>query len=97
MRGRANHCWRVRESGCEGERTLACSNFRDGAEYEPEHRQFRPHVTVARMGTRTPPPARRELAPTPPLTFSAEALTVYRSQLRRAGALYEPLARVELV
>jgi len=84
-------------SGTLGELQSAISDaLMRGAGYEPERRQYRPHVTVARMGTRAPAPASRELAPTPALTFSAEALTVYRSHLRRAGALYEPLARVEL-
>jgi 2'-5' RNA ligase len=67
-----------------------------GADYEPEKRRFRPHVTVARMGARSPARASRELAPTPALRFAPEALTLYRSRLARTGASYEPLARVEL-
>jgi 2'-5' RNA ligase len=36
-------------------------------------------------------------APAPPSEpFSASELTLYRSTLRPQGALYEPLARVEL-
>jgi hypothetical protein len=31
-----------------------------------------------------------------PVTFYGEALTLYRSQLRREGARYEPLARLPL-
>ena len=31
-----------------------------------------------------------------PVTFYGEALTLYRSQLRREGARYEPLARLAL-
>jgi RNA 2',3'-cyclic 3'-phosphodiesterase len=63
--------------------------------YEPEAREFRPHATVARLrpdakvvGGKMPGPA--------PVTFYGEALTLYRSQLRREGARYEPLARVAL-
>jgi len=63
--------------------------------YEPEARDFRPHATVARLrpdakvvGGKMPGPA--------PVTFYGEALTLYRSQLRREGALYEPLARLPL-
>jgi 2'-5' RNA ligase len=63
--------------------------------YEPAEREFRPHATVARLrpdarvaGGKMPGPA--------PVTFYGEALTLYRSQLRREGARYEPLARVPL-
>jgi 2'-5' RNA ligase len=63
--------------------------------YEPEAREFRPHATVARLrpdarvaGAKMPGPA--------PVTFYGEAVTLYRSQLRREGARYEPLARVPL-
>jgi 2'-5' RNA ligase len=40
--------------------------------------------------------APRELDATPALAFDAEALTLYRSRPARAGASYEPLARVAL-
>jgi RNA 2',3'-cyclic 3'-phosphodiesterase len=65
------------------------------AGYEPEARPFRPHVTVARLrrGTRRP---KAELPSPPRLAFAGESLTLYRSQLRRGGARYEPLARVGL-
>jgi RNA 2',3'-cyclic 3'-phosphodiesterase len=63
--------------------------------YEPEAREFRPHATVARLrpdarvaGAKMPGPA--------PVTFYGEAITLYRSQLRREGARYEPLARLPL-
>ena len=63
--------------------------------YRPEEREFRPHATVARLrpdakvaGGKMPGPA--------PVTFYGEALTLYRSQLRREGARYEPLARLGL-
>lgn len=63
--------------------------------YEPEERAFRPHATVARLrpdarvtGRKMPGPA--------PVTFYGEAVTLYRSQLRREGARYEPLARLPL-
>ena len=63
--------------------------------YAPEAREFRPHATVARLrpgarvaGAKMPGPA--------PVTFYGEAVTLYRSQLRREGARYEPLARLPL-
>jgi 2'-5' RNA ligase len=84
-------------SGTLEELHLAVSDaLATGADYEPEKRRFRPHVTVARMGARARAPASRELAPTPALRFSPEALTLYRSRLARNGASYEPLARVQL-
>jgi 2'-5' RNA ligase len=60
-----------------------------------ESRRFRPHVTVARM----PPRAvleRRELPPTPALSFAPDELVLYRSWLSPAGASYEPLASLAL-
>ena len=56
--------------------------------YEPEARPYRPHATVARL--RPDAQARRGELPGPePLEFRGEALTLYRSQLRREGARYE--------
>ncbi|MDQ6750790.1 MAG: hypothetical protein M3Z33_08575 [Actinomycetota bacterium] len=62
------------------------------AEYEPETRPFRAHVTVARLGRAT---GRVAVAPRPPpaLGFDGEALTLYRSRLGAEGARYEPLLR----
>jgi RNA 2',3'-cyclic 3'-phosphodiesterase len=65
------------------------------AGHEPETRPFRPHVTVARLrrGSRRPI---RDCPDPPALSFAGESLTLYRSQLRREGARYEPLARAAL-
>jgi RNA 2',3'-cyclic 3'-phosphodiesterase len=63
--------------------------------YEPEERPFWPHVTLARVrkGRRV----RAIEAPPPPAEpWRAEAVTLYRSILRREGARYEPLERVLL-
>jgi RNA 2',3'-cyclic 3'-phosphodiesterase len=65
--------------------------------YEPERRPFWPHVTLARVkrGRRRAPPLPD--SPQPPAEpFTARELTLYRSTLRPQGALYEPLARMEL-
>jgi RNA 2',3'-cyclic 3'-phosphodiesterase len=63
--------------------------------YTPEKRPFWPHMTLARVrkGARvrsieTPPP--------PAEPWRAEAVTLYRSVLRREGARYEALERVVL-
>jgi 2'-5' RNA ligase len=61
--------------------------------YEPEKRPFWPHVTLARVrkGARV----RGFDVPDPPAeSWRADAVTLYRSRLSRAGARYEPLARV---
>jgi RNA 2',3'-cyclic 3'-phosphodiesterase len=58
--------------------------------YEPEARPFRPHVTVARLRSGARPPRTLEGAPEP-LSFTAGAVTLYRSRLGRGGAVYEPL------
>ncbi|HVE68440.1 MAG TPA: RNA 2',3'-cyclic phosphodiesterase [Solirubrobacteraceae bacterium] len=60
--------------------------------YEPEHRRYNPHVTVARARAelRRPP----AVDPPAPLAFDGSAVTLYRSHLGRGGARYEPVARV---
>jgi 2'-5' RNA ligase len=63
--------------------------------YTPEPRPYRPHATVARLR----PDARAgrvELPDPEPLEFRGEALTLYQSHLRRAGARYEALASLPL-
>ena len=63
--------------------------------YEPEQRPFWPHVTLARVrkGARV---RSLEAAPPPAEPWRADAVTLYRSVLRREGARYEPLARFAL-
>lgn len=58
--------------------------------YEPESRPFRPHVTVARLRSGARAPRTLDGAPEP-LSFTAGAVTLYRSRLERGGAVYEPL------
>lgn len=65
--------------------------------YTPEKRPFWPHVTLARVKRgRRRVPALLEAPPPPAEPFAARTLTLYRSTLRRQGAVYEPLARREL-
>lgn len=67
----------------------------DAVGYEPDHRRFRPHVTVARVrhGAR---PRRTGLPDAPSASFAGEALTLYRSWLGGGPARYEALERVPL-
>jgi 2'-5' RNA ligase len=51
-------------------------------------RRFRPHVTVARMGSGAAP-RERALPPTPALSFVPSELVLYRSWLSPEGASYE--------
>jgi 2'-5' RNA ligase len=66
---------------------------------EPEHRKFRPHVTLARL-KRVPVTAvagyleaQAELLLPP---YSVDYFTLFRSHLGHAGAAYEALARYQL-
>jgi 2'-5' RNA ligase len=62
--------------------------------YEPEHRRFNPHITVARVRgeIRRPP----ELPAPAPLAFDGTAVTLYRSHAGGGPARYEPVARAAL-
>jgi 2'-5' RNA ligase len=60
--------------------------------WEPPRQRFRPHITLARM--RPGSERARELAPTPQLIFAPAAVTLLRSDLDPAGAIYTPLASV---
>jgi 2'-5' RNA ligase len=67
--------------------------------YEPEKRPFWSHVTLARTKRDRPAP-RIEQAPELPealrAPFRAERATLYRSTLTPRGAIYEPLAGMDL-
>ena len=75
--------------------------------WQPERRRFRPHITVARL--RRGGRARRSgaersaregleqsLPATPRLSFTPQAVVLYRSWLSREGARYEALASSQL-
>jgi RNA 2',3'-cyclic 3'-phosphodiesterase len=72
--------------------------------YEPEKRQFWPHVTVARVkreerGSKRPARVSRLPGALPQALLQpavCRRLTLYRSQLQPQGAQYTPLAQVEL-
>ena len=64
--------------------------------HEPERRPYRPHATVARLRAGERSPRATAIEGPEPVAFAGEAVTLYRSLLSRAGARYEPLARVEV-
>jgi 2'-5' RNA ligase len=67
----------------------------DAVGWEPEHRAFRPHVSVARVRRGGRPP--RDLPEPPQLELTVPAVTLYRSELGGGPARYRALARVALV
>ena len=65
---------------------------------DPEEREFRPHVTLARARRGASVPNPRTFPPLPPLEFTPGCFRLYRSQTRPEGAVYTvmrewPLAR----
>jgi RNA 2',3'-cyclic 3'-phosphodiesterase len=80
----------------------------DARLYEPEKRDFWPHLTVARVRSEKPPPGRRRGKPArverPPgplpegllEPFRGVRVALYRSHLRPSGAEYESVAQTEL-
>jgi RNA 2',3'-cyclic 3'-phosphodiesterase len=84
------------EAGRTTELQAALSDALEAAGlYRPERRPFWPHITLARVrrGARAEP---LEPRGPPPEPFGAATLTLYRSTLRPQGAIYDPLARLEL-
>jgi RNA 2',3'-cyclic 3'-phosphodiesterase len=77
------------------------------SDWQPQRRRYRPHITLARVrqgGARrrmgdggAAEGAREQVLPaTPRLSFTPEAIVVYRSWLSREGASYEELASCAL-
>ena len=67
--------------------------------YEPEKRPFWPHVTLARARRGGSLPRIEEPPALPPglrRPFSPPRATLYRSTLAPQGAVYEPLATMEI-
>jgi 2'-5' RNA ligase len=67
--------------------------------YEPEKRPFWPHVTLARGKRDRSLPRLEEPPPPPPeleRQFTPERATLYRSTLTPRGAVYDPLAGIDL-
>jgi 2'-5' RNA ligase len=86
------------EDGRAGALQAAASDALErGGWYRPEKRPFWPHITLARVKRAERRAAPLPEAPAPPgEPFEAAELTLYRSTLRPQGALYEPLARLQL-
>lgn len=68
--------------------------------YEPEHRQWRPHLTLARArqmrGDSALAAAREAIGAGPGGAFEVRELLLYQSELSPQGSRYTPLARLEL-
>ncbi len=61
-------------------------------DWQPARERFRPHISVARM--RPGSERAHELPPTPALSFTPAAATLFRSDLDPAGASYTALASI---
>jgi 2'-5' RNA ligase len=71
----------------------ACERAAVAAGFPPEPRAFRPHLTLGRW----PEPGRRPpLAPVDLGRAHLERLVLFRSDLRRGGSIYTPLAAFTL-
>lgn len=70
-----------------------CEEASVGAGFPPEPRPFRSHLTLGRWRDRAPRP---QIPPADLGTVALATLTVFRSELQRAGAVYTPLARFPL-
>lgn len=90
--------WLQVSSGVDAARELAaeveaeCARAGLGSEARP----FQPHLTLARARPRDGAPL--PPLPTPPALrpWRADELVLYRSQMGRAGSVYEPLRRLRL-
>lgn len=96
---------RARSPGAEALQAQVVAGLAGAGLYEPEERPFWPHLTVARVrpaarGSRRPAVVKRPPGPVD-RTYVCRptalvALTLFRSQTRREGAEYEPMAELEL-
>ncbi|GAC1688672.1 MAG: RNA 2',3'-cyclic phosphodiesterase [Candidatus Dormibacteraceae bacterium] len=90
--------WLQALKGAEAARKLAAQVEEEcvRAGLAPEARPFQPHLTLARARPRDG--AVLPALPSPPelQPFGAGELILYRSQLGRAGSVYEPLRRLRL-
>ncbi len=64
--------------------------------YKEDPRGFTPHLTIARAGSERVDGEWIAARPVPALGFDFSELVLFRSMLSREGAVYTPLARVEL-
>ena len=69
--------------------------------WEPERRRFRPHLTLARLPAGAAPAGGEPggqplLPPTPRLSFTPEAMVLYRSLPAAGGTTYDALATCDL-
>ncbi len=71
----------------------ACERAARAAGFEPEPRGFRAHLTLGRWRERA---SRPELPPLDLGTTRLDTLVLFRSELRRDGAVYSPVLRFPL-
>ena len=94
----------ARSEGAEAVQQGVSDRLEAARFYKPEKRPFWPHLTVARVkpekrGGRKPALVESPPGPLPEhtfLRFCPTRLVLFRSHLRREGAVYEPVAELEL-
>jgi 2'-5' RNA ligase len=70
-----------------------CEAAATAAGFPPEPRPFRPHLTLGRWSA---PPPRPRLPPADLGVARLARLVLFRSEMRRAGSIYTPLAAFDL-
>lgn len=93
----------ARSPGTEALQAEVAGRLEAARFHRPEKRPFWPHLTVARVrperrGARKPALVRSPPGPLTrtPVRFRPTRLVIFQSHLKRSGAIYEPMAELEL-
>lgn len=95
---RAAVLWLGVEDGADALTALAevCETAAQAAGLDPEERPFHPHLTLSRLRPHQDVHAAIDAVGRFPLRQDVGHLTLFRSHLKRGGAEYEPVDRIEL-
>lgn len=95
---RAAVLWLGVEDGADSVTALAevCETAAQAAGLDPEERPFHPHLTVSRIRPHQDVHATIDAGGRFPLRQEVDHLTLFRSHLKRGGAEYEAVDRIDL-
>lgn len=95
---RAAVLWLGVEDGADSLTSLAevCETAAQSAGLSPEERPFHPHLTLSRIRPHQDVHATIEAVDRFPLRQDVDHLTLFRSHLKRGGAEYEAVDRIDL-